>query len=157
MSTNNVIELANNEFHGFWISVKNNIEVSIGKIGQKLVESVANYTDVLREGPEEPYYFGLTTPVGTSATFGVNCDMPGLHFEDTCVTDADCDEFPDTTCQAEPVNAGLDPGTRRIPFRMWKEGDSLLKSCWCKEGRVRIPESRGCYDPIRKVRRDNQY
>ncbi len=94
--------------------------MSIGKIGQKLVESVANYTDVLREGPEEPYYFGLTTPAGmsagTSATFGVNCDMPGLHFEDTCVTDADCDEFPDTTCQAEPVNAGLDPGTRRIPF-----------------------------------------
>jgi hypothetical protein len=151
VATNNVIELGNDEFHGFWISVRNNIEVSIGKIGQKLVESVANYTDVLREGPEEPYYFGLTTPVGTSATFGVNCDMPGLHFEDTCVTDADCDEFPDTTCRAEPVNAGLDPGTRRIPYNLWKEGDSLLKSCWCKEGRVRIPESRGCYDPIRKV------
>ena len=24
---------------------------------------------------------------GTSASFGVNCDMPGLHFPDTCVTD----------------------------------------------------------------------
>ena len=22
-----------------------------------------------------------------SASFGVNCDMPGLHFPDTCVTD----------------------------------------------------------------------
>ena len=31
-----------------------------------------------------------------SAQFGVNCDMPGLHFEDTCVTDEDCSEFPNT-------------------------------------------------------------
>ena len=27
----------------------------------------------------------------------------------------------------------------------------MLKSCWCKAGHIRIPESRGCYDPIRKV------
>ena len=67
------------------------------------------------------------------------------------MTDADCDEFPETHCRSEPVNPGLDPGTRRVPYRQWKEGDTLLKSCWCKEGRVRIPESRGCYDPIRKV------
>ena len=44
-------------------------------------DSVANFTDVLREGPDEPYYFGLTTPANTHAYFGVNCDMPGLHFE----------------------------------------------------------------------------
>ena len=81
MAANNAVELAKDEFHGFWIAVKDNIGVSLGKIGQKLIESVANYTDVLREGPDEPYYFGLTTPAGTSATFGVNCDMPGLHFE----------------------------------------------------------------------------
>ena len=36
---------------------------------------------MLREGPDEPYYFGLTTPANTHAYFGVNCDMPGLHFE----------------------------------------------------------------------------
>ena len=40
------------------------MEISIGRIGDKLVDSVANFTDVLREGPEEPYYFGLTTPAG---------------------------------------------------------------------------------------------
>ena len=31
------------------------------------------------------------------------------------------------------------------------QGDEILKSCWCEEGHMRIPESRGCYDPIRKV------
>ena len=55
----------------------------MGRIGDKLIDSVANFTDVLREGPDEPYYFGLTTPANTHAYFGVNCDMPGLHFEVT--------------------------------------------------------------------------
>ena len=50
-----------------------------------------------------------------------------------------------------PVNPGLDPGTRENPFAEWKSGDEILKSCWCKEGHMRIPESKGCYDPIRKV------
>ena len=47
---------------------------------------------------------------GTSASFGVNCDMPGLHFPDTCVTDSDCEEYPETVCAPSPVNPGLDPG-----------------------------------------------
>ena len=47
-------------------------------------------------GPDDPYYFGLTVSDTASAQFGVNCDMPGLHFEDTCVTDEDCSEFPNT-------------------------------------------------------------
>ena len=55
------------------------------------------------------------------ATFGVNCDMPGLHFEDTCVSDEDCVDFPQTVCQAMPVNLGLDPGTRELPFQDWKK------------------------------------
>jgi len=59
--------------------------------------------------------------------------------------------FPETVCQAMPVNPGLDPGTRENPFSEWKSGDEILKSCWCKEGHMRIPESKGCYDPIRKV------
>ena len=66
------------------------MEISIGRIGDKLVDSVANFTDVLREGPDEPYYFGLTTPSLTSASFGVNCDMPGLHFEVCLHTNHSC-------------------------------------------------------------------
>ena len=81
MSVNKVISLDKDRYQGFWISIRDNVEISIGRIGDKLVDSVANFTDVLREGPDEPYYFGLTTPSLTSASFGVNCDMPGLHFE----------------------------------------------------------------------------
>ena len=81
VSVNNVISLDKDRYQGFWISIRDNVEISIGRIGDKLVDSVANFTDVLREGPDEPYYFGLTTPSLTSASFGVNCDMPGLHFE----------------------------------------------------------------------------
>ena len=47
-------------------------------------------------GPDNPYYFGLTVSEDTRADFGVNCDMPGLHFDDTCVSDDDCSEFPNT-------------------------------------------------------------
>ena len=36
-------------------------------------------------------------------------------------------------------------------FSEWEPRDALLKSCFCKEGHVRIPQSQGCYDPIRKV------
>ena len=84
MSVNKVISLDKERYQGFWISIRDNVEISIGRIGDKLVDSVANFTDVLREGPDEPYYFGLTTPSLTSASFGVNCDMPGLHFEVCC-------------------------------------------------------------------------
>ena len=72
-SANAVINLDKEGYQGFWISIRNNIEISIGKIGSTLIDSVANFTDVLREGPEEPFYFGLTTPSQTSASFGVNC------------------------------------------------------------------------------------
>ena len=54
-------------------------------------------------------------------------------------------------CAAEPLNPGLDPGTRRLPFSAWPAGTSLLRSCWCRAGSLRIPRSQGCYDPVRKV------
>lgn len=119
-------------------------------IGDQLIEPVILWNDTLREGPRDVTYFGLTTEQ-SSASFGVNCDVPNLHFPDTCVTDSDCKDFPNTICRNEPVNVGLDPGTRDIPFDEWEPRDSLLKSCFCKKGHVRIPQSKGCYDPIRRV------
>jgi len=95
-------------------------------------------------------YFGLTTDQ-SSATYGINCDVPNLHYADTCVEDEDCRDIPNTVCRNKPVILGLDPGTRSTPFRQWKPRDSLLKSCFCKEGHIRIPLSNGCYDPIRRV------
>ena len=40
---------------------------------------------------------------------------------------------------------------RSVPFEEWEERERLLKSCFCKEGHVRIPLSSGCYDPVRRV------
>ena len=37
-------------------------------------------------------------------------------FTDTCVEDDDCEDFPNTVCRNSPVNSGLDPGTRELPF-----------------------------------------
>ena len=67
------------------------------------------------------------------------------------MSDADCDQYPETVCAAEPLNSGLDPGTRKLPFESWEDRDTLLKSCFCREGHLRIPISKGCYDPIRQV------
>ena len=125
-------------------------EITLGLIGDELIEPVIIWNDTLREGPRDVKYFGLTTDQ-SSATFGVNCDVPNLHFPDTCVTDEDCEEFPNTVCKNVPVNKGLDPGTRNVPFKDWEPRDTLLKSCFCRAGHVRIPQSKGCYDPIRRV------
>ena len=95
-------------------------------------------------------YFGLTTD-RSSATYGINCDVPNLHYPDTCVEDTDCADIPNTVCRNDPVILGLDPGTRTLPFAKWKPRDALLKSCFCREGHIRIPQSDGCYDPIRRV------
>jgi len=150
-SVNTEINFEKNQFQGFWIAVRNGIDISIGRIGDKIISPIANFSDVMREGPDNPYYFGLTVSEDTRADFGVNCDMPGLHFDDTCVSDDDCSEFPNTVCASKPINKGLDSGTRRLPFNKWKDGDTLLRSCWCKLGHIRIPQSAGCYDPVRKV------
>ena len=151
VSVNSELSFDRGQYQGFWVAVRNGIDISLGLIGDKIIDPLANYSDIIREGPDNPYYFGLTVSETSSAKFGVNCEMPGLHFTDTCVSDEDCEEFPNTVCQAEPVNTGLDPGTRRLPFSSWEPGDTLLRSCWCKAGHVRIPQSAGCYDPIRKV------
>ena len=146
---NDVINITDTRYSGFWITV-NEEELAFGRIGQTLTDPVLVWKDTLREGPSNPYYFGLTTDQ-SSASYGINCDVPNLHFSDTCVEDEDCAGIPNTVCRNEPVNAGLDPGTRKLPFTKWKERDSLLRSCFCKPGHVRIPHSTGCYDPIRRV------
>ena len=160
-------------YRGFWFTVRNmqfTPEITLGLIGDELIEPVMVWNDTLREGPRGKWifctgqyfvitiflyfkdikYFGLTTEQ-SSATFGVNCDVPNLHFPDTCVTDDDCIDFPNTVCSNVPINQGLDPGTRNIPFDEWEPRDTLLKSCFCRAGHLRIPQSKGCYDPIRKV------
>ena len=45
---------------GFWITVRND-ELALGKIGSPLVQPLITWNDTLREGPRDPFYFGLTT------------------------------------------------------------------------------------------------
>ena len=47
-------------FIGFWITVRNE-ELALGKIGNPLTQPLITWNDTLREGPREPFYFGLTT------------------------------------------------------------------------------------------------
>ena len=49
-------------------------------MGSTLTQPILVWNDTLREGPRNPTYFGLTTPDDSSASFGVNCDVPGLYF-----------------------------------------------------------------------------
>ena len=144
------VNLSDTAVHqGFWFTIKNE-EVALGRIGDELIEPLLIWNDTLREGPRDVQYFALTTDQSV-ANFGVNCDVPNLHFFDTCVTDEDCEMYPNTVCSSEPINRGLDPGTRDVPFDEWEPRDTLLKSCFCREGNMRIPLSKGCYDPIRRV------
>ena len=86
----------------------------------RLVDPILVWNDTLRDGPRDVQYFALTTDEA-DASFGVNCDVPNLHFDDTCVTDDDCEMFPNTVCSNEPLNTGLDPGTRgAIQFTLIK-------------------------------------
>ena len=55
-------------------------ELALGKIGSTLTQPILVWNDTLREGPRNPTYFGLTTPDDSSASFGVNGDVPGLYF-----------------------------------------------------------------------------
>ena len=134
---------------GFWFTATDD-ELSFGAIGDRLVDPLVTYNITSREGPDDISYFALTTE-DIGASFGINCDVPKLHFDDTCVSDEDCEDFPNTVCSKEPINRGLDPGSRKEPFEEWTERDKMLKSCFCREGHMRIPKSRGCYDPIREV------
>lgn len=137
------------QYHGFWFTFTDD-EITFGHMGDRLVDPVLIYNITRRDGPSDVAYFALTTEE-SQASFGINCEAPNLHFEDTCVEDDDCEDFANTVCSKQPVNKGLDPGARKKPFEEWKPKDIMLKSCFCREGHIRIPKSRGCYDPIREV------
>ena len=92
VSVNTELRFDKSQYQGFWVAVRNGIDISIGRIGDKIIESVANYSDIIREGPDNPYYFGLTVSETTSADFGVNCDMPGAEIH------ADNDDDADDIC-----------------------------------------------------------
>ena len=77
-SRNNAVNVTDSEFNGFWFTIKNE-ELTLGLIGDRLIEPIILWNDTLREGPRDVAYFGLTTDQA-SATFGVNCDVPNLHF-----------------------------------------------------------------------------
>ena len=49
-SVNTDISFEKSQFQGFWIAVRNGIDISIGRIGDKIINPVANYSDVIREG-----------------------------------------------------------------------------------------------------------
>ena len=49
-SVNTEIDFDKSKFQGFWIAVRNGIDISIGTIGSKIISPMANYSDVMREG-----------------------------------------------------------------------------------------------------------
>ena len=79
VSVNNAVNISDSNYNGFWFTLKDEEELTMGLIGDQLIEPVILWNDTLREGPKDVKYFGLTTD-SSSATFGVNCDVPNLHF-----------------------------------------------------------------------------
>ena len=77
-SVNNAVNITESQYNGFWFTLKEE-ELTLGLIGDQLIEPVIIWNDTLREGPRDIKYFGLTTDQ-SSASFGVNCDVPNLHF-----------------------------------------------------------------------------
>ena len=60
-SVQNAVNLTDKSIHaGFWFTVKD-IEVSLGVIGDRLVDPVLVWNDTLRDGPRDVQYFALTT------------------------------------------------------------------------------------------------
>ena len=72
------MNITESQYNGFWFTLKEE-ELTLGLIGDQLIEPVIIWNDTLREGPRDIKYFGLTTDQ-SSASFGVNCDVPNLHF-----------------------------------------------------------------------------
>jgi len=64
-------------------------------ITHRLIDPVLIWNDTDRDGPRDVAFFALTTDQ-SQASFGVNCDVPHLHYDDTCVTDEDCLDYPNT-------------------------------------------------------------
>ena len=44
------ISFEKSQLQGFWIAVRNGIDISIGRIGDKIINPLANYSDIIREG-----------------------------------------------------------------------------------------------------------
>ncbi|CAB4060786.1 unnamed protein product [Lepeophtheirus salmonis] len=128
-----------------------NDEISLGKIGDTLVKPLIMWNDTYSKGPKKPYFLGITTPKSSSASFGASCEANNLHFSDTCITDEDCSEYPKTICRKDPIDPEFDQGGRDIPYDEWEKRNSILKTCFCKKGHIRIRGSKGCYDPVRSV------
>ena len=60
-SVQNVLNITEGTIHvGFWFTVKD-IEVSLGVIGDRLVDPLLVWNDTLRDGPRDVQYFALTT------------------------------------------------------------------------------------------------
>ena len=55
-SVNSEISFEKSQYQGFWIAVRNGIDVSIGRIGDKIIAPVANYSDVMREGIKHKHF-----------------------------------------------------------------------------------------------------
>ncbi len=104
-------------YKGFWFTVRGD-EIALGNIGDQLINPILMWNDTRRDGPRDVSYFALTTDQ-SQASFGVNCDVPDLHFEDTCVSDDDCKDFPNTVCANVPINKGLvsEKGAARIEVK----------------------------------------
>ena len=49
-TVNTEISFEKSQLQGFWIAVRNGIDISIGRIGDKIINPLANYSDIIREG-----------------------------------------------------------------------------------------------------------
>ena len=50
VSVSTEVSFDKSQFQGFWIAVRNGIDISIGRIGDKIISPIANFSDVMREG-----------------------------------------------------------------------------------------------------------
>ena len=51
-TVNTEISFEKSQLQGFWIAVRNGIDISIGRIGDKIINPLANYSDIIREGDD---------------------------------------------------------------------------------------------------------
>ena len=55
------MNITESQYNGFWFTLKEE-ELTLGLIGDQLIEPVIIWNDTLREGPRDIKYFGLTNP-----------------------------------------------------------------------------------------------
>ena len=51
-TANTEISFEKSQLQGFWIAVRNGIDISIGRIGDKIINPLANYSVIIREGDQ---------------------------------------------------------------------------------------------------------